>query len=69
MFDYKNIFASKTVWGGIIAVAGGILGLFGYEIGGVDKGALVEHGAAIATSVGGAVAIWGRVKASKLIGK
>ena len=67
MDDFKSLFASRTFWGGVIAVLAGVLGFFGYELGGADQSALIEAGAAVAAAVGGVIAIWGRVKASKLI--
>lgn len=67
MDDFKSLFASRTFWGGVIAVLAGVLGFFGYELGGADQAALIEAGSAIAASVGGVIAIIGRVKASKLI--
>ena len=68
MNDFKNIFASKTFWGGAIAALGGIMGLFGYTLLPGDQALLVDGGAAIAASLGGVIAIWGRVRASKRIG-
>lgn len=67
MDDFKSLFASKTFWGGLIAVAAGILGFFGYDLGGADQSALIAQGATIAASIGGVIAIIGRIKASKLI--
>ena len=67
MDDFKSLFASKTFWGGVIAVLAGVLGFFGYELGGPDQAALIEAGSAIAASVGGVIAIIGRIKASKII--
>ena len=69
MDDFKGLLASKTFWGGLIAVLAGILSFFGYEIAGPDQAQIVEIGAAIAASVGGIIAIFGRIKASKKIGK
>ena len=69
MEDFKNIFASRTVWGAIIAVIAGIAGIFGYAISPEDQANLVEIGLAAASTVGGVIAIFGRVKASKKIGK
>ena len=68
MDDVKSIFASRTFWGGIIAVLAGVLGFFGYELAGSDQAALIDCGAAVAASLGGVIAIWGRVKASRKIG-
>ena len=67
MDDFKSLFASKTFWGGALAVVAGILGFFGYQIGGPDQAALIEAGSAIAASVGGVIAIIGRIKATKEI--
>lgn len=67
MYDYKSIFASRTFWGGFIAIAAGVLGFFGYELGGEEQQHLIESGATIAASLGGVIAIWGRVKATKEI--
>ena len=69
MEDFKSILASKTVWGAIIAIGAGIAGIFGYSIGAEDQANLVEIGFAAASTVGGVIAIFGRVKASKKIGK
>ena len=68
MDGVKSLFASKTFWGGLIAVVAGILGFFGYQLGSEDQAAIIEAGSAIAAAVGGVIAIWGRVKASKKIG-
>jgi hypothetical protein len=68
MNDVKSIFASKTVWGGAIAVAAAILGFLGYTVAPEDQTALVEAIASIGSAIGGAVAIYGRVVATKRIG-
>ena len=67
MFDDKSWWASKTVWGGLIAIIAGVLGFFGYQLLPADQTALVDCGAALAASLGGVIAIWGRVRASKMI--
>lgn len=69
MEDFKGMFASKTVWGGIVALLAGVLGILGYTIDATDQVTLVETATAIASAVGGVIAIYGRVKASKKIGK
>ena len=68
MDDFKSLWASKTFWGGLIAVLAGVLGFFGYQLLPDDQAALVEGGSAVAAAIGGVIAIWGRVKASKKIG-
>ncbi len=68
MNDFKSIFASKTFWGGAIALLAGVLGFFGYSLLPDDQAVLVEGGSAAAAAIGGLVAIIGRIKASKKIG-
>ena len=68
MEGWKSIFASRTFWGAIIALAGGLGGLFGYQFAPEDQANLIETVSGIATLIGGVVAIWGRVKATKAIG-
>lgn len=69
MNDFKGVLASKTVWGGIIALIAGVLGIFGYTLGAEDQATLVETITAIASAVGGLIAIIGRIVATKQIGK
>lgn len=69
MEETKSVWASKTFWGGVIALLAGVLGFFGYQMGAEDQQAVIELVSAIVASIGGAVAIVGRVKASKKIGK
>ena len=64
----KSWWASKTVWGGLMALVAGVAGVFGYQLLPADQAALIDGGAALAASIGGIIAIWGRVKASKGIG-
>ena len=69
MDDFKSIFASRTFWGGLLAIVAGVLGFFGWNLTADDQQALVDLGVGVAASLGGLVAIWGRVRASKKIGK
>jgi len=68
MTDMKSILASKTVWGGLIAIAAALLGMFGYTVTPSDQVAVVDAIAAVAAAVGGAIAIFGRIVATKRIG-
>lgn len=67
MNDIKNWWQSKTIWGGIITVFAVILGAFGYALSGDDQFALVEIVSTIGGAIGGLLAIYGRVKASKAV--
>lgn len=65
MDEAKQWYESKTVWGGIAAGVAGILGVLGYTVDPAFKDVAGELGLAIAGLVGGALAIWGRFKATK----
>jgi hypothetical protein len=67
MTEAKSLFASKTFWGAIIAIAASLAGMAGYTFGEADQQALVEIITTVGTSVGGLLAIYGRVKATKPI--
>lgn len=68
MFDSKGILASKTVWGGLIAVGGAVLGMFGFTVVEGDTAGLMTHIDSIVVAVGGILAIYGRIVATKKIG-
>ncbi|ERS12540.1 hypothetical protein Q673_02700 [Marinobacter sp. EN3] len=65
----KPWWASKTVWGGLVAVIASILAAFGYDIGAADQEAIVGSIVSVVGAVGGLIAVYGRVKASRKIGK
>jgi hypothetical protein len=66
--DTKSIWASKGVWGGAVAVLAALAGLLGFAVTPAQQIELVEAGALIASGVGGLVALWGRISATKRIG-
>jgi len=68
MDGVKGFFSSKGVWGGIIAVVAAGAGLIGYVVTPDDTLALKDHVTEIAAAVGGIIAIYGRVTATKRIG-
>lgn len=67
MDGVKSLFASKTFWSAVIVIGCSIVSFFGYEIGGEDQAALVEHIGNIGAAVGGVFVILSRVKATKAI--
>ena len=67
--DVKHWYKSKTIWGGVIAVGAGVAGLFGFHFDASLQQMVVENGFSLASAVGGAIAIFGRVKATTTIGK
>lgn len=64
MDDTKNFLTSKTIWGAMIALIATILQIMGFDSTGMN-GTAEE----IVTIVGAAMAIYGRIKAVKKIGK
>lgn len=69
MYGNKSIWASTTVWGGIVALLAGIVAIFGVTISEADQSILAEALLGISSAIGGIIAIWGRVRATKQIGK
>ena len=64
----KPWWASKGVWGGIVAVAAGAAGLFGFNLDASFQGDLTNWVVAVAGVLGGGLSLLGRIKASKAIG-
>lgn len=62
--DAKGVFSSVTIWGALVAIIATVAQLFGYNIG--DTNGLAEQ---IAALVGGAIAVYGRIRATTKIGK
>lgn len=68
MDGVKSLLTSKTIWGALVAVLGGITSLFGYTVSPADMTAVVDTVGQV-VGIGGALyAIYGRVVASKKIG-
>lgn len=71
MKETKPAYLSRGVIGGVVAVGAVVAGLFGYEVDADTQAVVVDQGVAIATAVatvvGGVLAIWGRIKATKRI--
>ncbi|MAU47537.1 MAG: hypothetical protein CMP09_22540 [Yangia sp.] len=69
MNNVKSFLASKTIWGAGIAILPQALSLLGYDISAEDARGIASHADAIVTSVGGLLAIYGRVTATRVIKK
>lgn len=67
--DTKPIWQSKTVWGAGVAILASLAGLFGYTFSPDDQGVLIELITTVVTAGGGLLAVYGRVVATKPIGK
>lgn len=63
MNEVKGILESKSVWGALLAIAGTVASLFGYDIG--DTNGLANEIVVLAGSI---IAIYGRIKAVKRLG-
>lgn len=64
----KPWWASKTIWGGIVAAAAAVLGILGVTVSPEDQAQLVDTITLVAAGIGGVVAIIGRLTAKQQIG-
>ena len=67
MTDFKNWYASKGVWGGIVALIAGAAALFGYAVPEAEQAQIASLLAAAGGGAGGLLAIAGRIRAQKRI--
>ena len=67
LVETKSMWASKGVWGGIIAVVASAAGIWGYSITPADQANIVELVTSVVALGGGALAIVGRIMASKKV--
>lgn len=68
----KAWWASKGVWGGVVAAASGVAGLFGANVDEAAQAQMTEAIISVCSTLsmlGGVVAIIGRIRADKKIGK
>ena len=68
MVEFKSALASRGVWGGGIAVLAGVVGFLGYTISAADQRSIIDLIENAAALIGGALAIYGRIRATKRIG-
>ncbi len=68
MDGMKSFLTSKTVWGGLLAVASALIGLFGYTMTAADTAEAMGAVTSITAGIGGVIAVYGRVVATKRIG-
>lgn len=68
MLEAKQWYQSKTVWGAVIAMAAPLLKHVGVEMGLAEQADLADALATLASALGGVLAIYGRVKATRSIG-
>lgn len=69
MSDVKSVFESKTIWGGLLAFAAPVIAHFLHiSITDVDVQQISETIAGVIGAIGGLIAIYGRIRATKVIG-
>lgn len=68
MDDTKAWYLSRTVWGGLVAVAASLLQAAGVTIDGTVQGSIADDLVALAGAIGGLVAIYGRIAAERRLG-
>jgi hypothetical protein len=67
MYDLKNWYHSKTIWGALVAIGASVLKATGIDIAAGDQGAIVDSLVNIAGAVGGLLAVYGRLTATSVI--
>jgi uncharacterized membrane protein HdeD (DUF308 family) len=68
MDEAKPLIQSKTFWGAVVALGGAALALGHYTLTPADAAQAVDLLSGVAGAVGGLIAIYGRVVATKKIG-
>lgn len=63
----KKWYESKGVWGGLVTLVAAGAAIAGYTINDADVEQLTNLATALGAAIGGVLAIWGRVAASKPI--
>lgn len=67
MIEEKQWYRSKTIWGGLVALAAAVAGLFGIDVDAASGDALAIALTNAAAAVGAVIAIIGRLDAVKTI--
>ncbi len=68
MLEMKPWYQSKTVWGALIAIAAPLLGHAGLQVGGAEQAEIADALTTLAGTVGGLLALYGRLTATKGVG-
>ena len=67
MIEEKKWYVSKSVLGGVVAVIASVFGIFGTSFDVGTQAQVVDIVIAVSGAVGGALAIYGRIKATKKV--
>jgi hypothetical protein len=68
MNELKPLVASKTFWGAVMALGGSALSAGHYTLSAADAASAVDLVVSVVSGIGGLMAIYGRVVASRKIG-
>lgn len=68
MLEMKPWYQSKTVWGALIAIAAPLVGRAGLDVGGAEQAEIAEALTTLAGTLGGLLALYGRLTATKGVG-
>lgn len=63
----KPWWASRGIWGGLIAAGAGVAGILGYSVSPADQVALLDLLSALGAALGGLIALVGRLQARRPI--
>ncbi len=67
MEEQKKWYQSQTIIAAVVVVVATVAGFFGYTIDLETQAGIVDAILALITAIGGVVAIYGRVKANRII--
>ena len=67
MEDFKTWYQSRTIWGAIIAILASLAHAGGDSLTATDQGQIADAAVALAGTIGGLVAIWGRIRATSRV--
>ena len=68
MESTKPIYASRTVWGAVVAIVAGVAQVAGHALAPEDQLALINLLTQIGELSGAGLALWGRIAAKHTIG-
>ena len=68
MLEMKPWYQSKTVWGALIAIGSPLLRHVGFDLGSAEEEQLADALTTLAGTLGGLLALYGRLSATKGVG-
>ncbi|GAB6176823.1 hypothetical protein JCM16814_17140 [Desulfobaculum senezii] len=67
MRDEKALYQSRTFWGGMVALVCAVLAIAGVDVDEGTRAEMLECGMLIGSALGGVLAVYGRIHASKAV--